>query len=385
MNKIKLLYTLSSLHGGGAERVGLTILDNIDPIKFDCVLFLHKKEGNYLNQIPSNLKVNYLLPDTKIIILKNILSIIALPFLLLKTIFLSRKFDVLIAGIESTYITYATIISGILNNIPVIVIVHNDISENTALKKTFHYRIIKWLYKYCTYCICVSKGVQNGIINEIPTLSNKSSVIYNPFVIDDIITKGEMLIDKVFDNPFIISSGRLQKVKRFDLLILAHQKVLKYGIPHSLVIIGEGECKNELMNLADELGVSTTVFFLGFDFNPHRWVSKAYCFVLTSENEGFGNVLVESMAVGTPVISTNCPSGPSEILDNGKYGILVSNQNLDEIAEAIKTMFLDHTLYNFFKTITVDRSRKFSIQNSIEIWESLIRNIIIDFKKKIIT
>jgi len=379
MAKIKLLYTLSSLHGGGAERIGINLLKNFDRKKFDCGLFLHKKEGQYLRQLPDAVQLQYLLTEAHNTLIRKLLSVIVLPWLLLRMIAIGQKYDVLVAGLESTYITYATILSGLLNKKPVIVIVHNDISNNTALKQTFHFQIIKWLYPYCTQCICVSKGVMDGVVNEIPQLAGKATVLYNPLAIGDIFKMGQEPIDADIKKPYIVTSGRLEKIKRFDLLIRAHYKVLNKGIAHQLVIVGEGNCKNELLQLIEELGVASSVLLTGFDNNPYRWVSKAHCFVLCSENEGFGNVIVEALAVNTPVISTDCPSGPREILDNGKYGILVSNKNLDELADAIVTMFNNPEQYNYYKSVSFRRSEIFSIEKVIVEWEELIEKVYLHF------
>ncbi len=379
MAKIKLLYTLSSLHGGGAERIGINLLKNFDRERFNCSLFLHKKEGKYLHELSETLQVQFLLKTTHNTFLRKLLSVIALPALLLRIIAIGRKYDLLVAGLESTYITYATIVSGLINKKPVIVIVHNDISHNTALKQTFHFRIIKWLYPYCTQCICVSKGAMEGLVNEVPLLIRKTAFLYNPLAINDIVKMGEKPIDAHIKGPFIVSSGRLEHIKRFDLLIHAHYKVLKKGIAHQLIVVGEGNCKNELQQLIKELGVASSVHLIGFDRNPHRWVSKAHCFVLSSENEGFGNVLVEAMAVGTPVISTDCPSGPREILDNGKYGILVANRNVDGLADAIITMFNNPERYNYYKSMSLARSEVFSIEKVIIQWEELIEEVYAHF------
>jgi glycosyltransferase involved in cell wall biosynthesis len=300
--------------------------------------------------------------------------------LFLKSLKLVSKHDILIAGLESTYITYFIILSGIIHNKPVIIYVHNDISNNSKLKKSFHYLLIKSLYKYCSICVSVSEGVREGIIKEIPSIGKKCKVIYNPFNIDEINVMSALPISLNIPYPFIVSSGRLEQIKRFDLLIEAHHKVLNLGIKHCLIIIGKGTCFSHLKELVSKLGVESTVYFVGFDLNPHKWVSKAFCFVLSSENEGFGNVLVESMAVGTPVISTDCPSGPSEILEQGKYGLLVENKNSEELAKAIIRMFNDQDIYNFYKLNCRERSNLYSIDKIILQWENLLTHTVKDYK-----
>jgi glycosyltransferase involved in cell wall biosynthesis len=370
MKKIKFLYALSSLNGGGAEKVGVTLLRNFDKNKYDFDLFLHKTEGQYFNELPLGLRVRFLLKGNSNVFLSKIKSFVTLPFLFVKLIIIAKDYDLLIAGLESTYITYATIISGIIRKKPVIVTVHNDICHNKSLQN-FHRKLIKILYPYCSHCVCVSNGVLQGIAEHVPQIKNRISIIYNPFELKNIEKQSIETINLSIDNPFIVSVGRLENQKRFDILINAHKNVLKSGIAHSLIIAGEGTNKKKLEDLIIELNLESSVHLIGFDENPHKWVSKSYCFVLSSENEGFGNVIVEALAVGTPVISTNCPSGPSEILANGKYGVLVENENVQQLSDEIISMFKDKKKHKHYKDLSKSRSEDFSAEKAIAKWEIL--------------
>ena len=134
--------------------------------------------------------------------------------------------------------------------------------------------------------------------------------------------------------PVIISVGRLSKEKGFDILIKAFEKVQK-DIDCRLVIIGDGPLKDELEELADELGIAEMVWMPGYDANPYKYVSKADVFVLSSFFEGLPNTLIEALAVGTPCVATSCKSGPKEILLDGEGGYLVDVGDDDAMAEAL--------------------------------------------------
>jgi glycosyltransferase involved in cell wall biosynthesis len=132
----------------------------------------------------------------------------------------------------------------------------------------------------------------------------------------------------------VLGAGRLTAQKDFATLLSAFA-LAKERQPLRLIILGEGELRDPLQALASELGVAPEVRFPGFVENPYAFMSRSRVFVLSSAWEGFGLVLVEAMACGTPVVSTDCPAGPAEILEGGKYGRLVPVGDAIALAEAI--------------------------------------------------
>ena len=134
--------------------------------------------------------------------------------------------------------------------------------------------------------------------------------------------------------PVILGTGRLVTPKDFSTLLRAFARV-RVQRKARLVILGEGNRREELESLAQQLGVSADVALPGFVANPYPFMERAAVFVLSSAWEGFGNVIVEALACGCPVVSTDCPGGPSEILDDGAYGPLVPVGDDAAMAEAI--------------------------------------------------
>lgn len=144
------------------------------------------------------------------------------------------------------------------------------------------------------------------------------------------------------DLPMIVGSGRLAPEKGFDLLIRAHALALERSAPaHRLVVLGEGRERVALETLARELGVEASVSLVGFSHNPHAVVARSALFVLSSRWEGFPLALTEALAVGTPCLAFDCPSGPAEVLDRGRHGQLVPDQDLDALAAAIGAHLAD--------------------------------------------
>ncbi|MGN1167808.1 MAG: glycosyltransferase [Lachnospiraceae bacterium] len=165
----------------------------------------------------------------------------------------------------------------------------------------------------------------------------KVRCIYNPTLTGDYEGKANEPVEHPWfreDVPIIISVGRLAKEKGFDTLIKAFAKV-NTKLDCRLVLVGDGEEKENLINLAKKLQVHEKIWMAGYDKNPYKYVKKASVFVLSSRFEGLPNTLIEALAVGAPCVATDCRSGPKEILLDGEGGILVKTDDNLEMADAI--------------------------------------------------
>lgn len=201
------------------------------------------------------------------------------------------------------------------------------------------YLLLKYFYTASDGLVAVSKGVAEDL-SEITGIPLKQiQVIYNPVVTIDLLNKAKQPIDHPWfmtgEPPVILGAGRLMIQKDYPTLIRAFAKVRQHRLCR-LMIIGEiTPHKVELEALAAELGVAQDVQMPGFANNPYAYMSKAAVFVMSSQYEGFGNVLVEAMATGTPVVSTDCESGPAEILGYGQYGKLAPVGDAEGLAAVI--------------------------------------------------
>ncbi|WP_299033027.1 glycosyltransferase [uncultured Pseudokineococcus sp.] len=137
------------------------------------------------------------------------------------------------------------------------------------------------------------------------------------------------------EGPLVVALGRLSRQKGFDVLLRAHRAVLDRGLPHRLLVLGEGEQREELEALVDELGVRSTASLPGFAASPLPVLAAADLYVLSSRWEGFSQTVAESLLVGTPVVSTDCVSGPRELLRDGAHGRLVPVEDVDALADAV--------------------------------------------------
>jgi len=229
--------------------------------------------------------------------------------------------------------------------------VHINVSryfdEISGIKTGLRQLLLKYTYATSDGLVAVSKGVAEDLSGMTGIPLSQIQVIYNPVVTTNLLNKAKQPIAHPWfaseAPPVILGAGRLMIQKDFSTLIRAFAKVRQYRLCR-LMVIGEITLqKVELDALAQELGVTQDVQMPGFAENPYAYMSKAAVFVMSSKYEGFGNVLVEAMATGTPVVSTDCESGPAEILEYGQYGKLAPVGDSDSLAAAINET-LDHPL-----------------------------------------
>jgi glycosyltransferase involved in cell wall biosynthesis len=224
----------------------------------------------------------------------------------------------------------------------VLVSIHTNVSQNARAATKARGRLIpyfiRWFYGWADDVIAVSEGVADDVAGIAGLDRQRIHVIYNPVDTDHVkALAAEPLQHPWFGPggpPVVVSAGRLTRQKDFPSLLRAFARI-RQSRPARLMILGEGEERASLENLARELDCQDAVALPGFVPNPYPYMAAGGVFVLSSAWEGFGNVLIEAMALGVPVVSTDCPSGPAEILGGGRYGTLVPVSDVDALARAI--------------------------------------------------
>ena len=186
-------------------------------------------------------------------------------------------------------------------------------------------------------CVAVSKGVEEDFI-EVFGSESRITTIYNPIDIEQVVSAANEYIPDI-KGSYIVNVGKFKQQKRHDILIKAYAKA---NIQEKLVLVGTGELLEPSKKLVKDLGIENKVIFTGFKKNPYPYIKHAKLMVVSSDFEGFSVVILEALALETPIISTNCPSGPSEVLGEQQ---LVSVRNIDEMADKIKLASLDPVLF----------------------------------------
>lgn len=260
-------------------------------------------------------------------------------------------------------------------NIKVYLSVHENVSEGSndmkSWKRNLRFHGIRTLYSSADGVIAVSKGVADDL-STLGLPRNCIKVIYNPIVNSNLIEKSQERINHPWfqpkTKPVLLGAGRLEPQKDFSTLIRAFAKVLKQRSCR-LLILGEGKERSALQTLVDKLDLQDSIAMPGHVDNPFVFMAQSDVFVLSSAWEGFGNVIAEALAIGTPVISTDCRSGPREILKNGQFGPLVPIRDPDTLAKAI----IETLSQPIDREALKQRGHAFSVEASInQYWQYMI-------------
>ena len=220
--------------------------------------------------------------------------------------------------------------------VPIFIKVTNTLSQ--TLRRPAKRWSARWLYRYADRIICVSNGVATDLVENFNLPQELLRVIYNPSVTPDIVERRQLPVEHPWlqggGPPVIMGVGRLTKQKDFYTLIDAFAQVRAQRAAR-LIILGEGILHESLEGHARCLGVGDHVDLPGYVWDPIPWLARADLFVLSSRYEGLANVIIEALAAGTPVVATDCPNGPKEILDGGRIGPIVPMGDADAMAAAM--------------------------------------------------
>ena len=371
---MKILFLINSLTGGGAERVVQTLANYFnasDDYEIVVVVLETLKDAYVLD---SNIKKRVLKSAS---ICRGIGKILCIPIQAYECarILTQEKPDASISFLVRSNLVH-TLSRWFGNKYPIF-LSENTTSQNqyksSGLKDRVMRSLVGWLYPQADGVSAVSKGVKENLLS-FGVCPSKIKVIHNPQPLQELykMALGSPSIQIRQDVHSLITIGRLVDSKDHGTLIKAFAKVKK-NIDACLYIIGNGPNRKKLQNLARTLKIGDAIKFLGWQSNPFALLKQADLFVLSSCFEGFGNVLVEAMACGLPVVSTDCPSGPSEILKDGEVGMLVPVGDVDALAQAITTLLSEPESCAEYARKGKDRAKEFDV--------SLIAQEYVEFMK----
>jgi glycosyltransferase involved in cell wall biosynthesis len=236
-------------------------------------------------------------------------------------------------------------------------------------------KLARLFFRSADAAICVSQGVAEDLIKVTGMPRQKTHVVYNPIVSLELEQKAQESIAHPWfaldDSPVILAVGRLVPQKGYSTLLRAFS-IIRQKHPAHLLILGEGQERISLEALAKQLDLTENVQMPGSVKNPYAYMARARLLVLSSEWEGLPNVLVEALACGTPVVSTDCRSGPSEILDGGRFGRLVPVGDADALALAILETLQETPDRNLLRQRAQDFTLEESVRKYIRIFESCL-------------
>ncbi|MDH3993883.1 MAG: glycosyltransferase [Gammaproteobacteria bacterium] len=397
----RIAILLPSLEGGGAERSMLNLAAGFVARGRQVDLVLCKRKGAYMNEVPQGVRVVELQgsgtfgarlfpalaqPGLSVAMLRPVILAKKSPseisrFKALRDYLLSGQIDVLVSALPYANLLalWAREAAGV--NLPVIVT--ERIALLTYCRSPDNFR--KWRWRYlpelvrrsypaADRVVTVSDAVARELLDELALTPGSVETIYNPVVNQGLLDKSREPLDHPWFTagapPVILGVGRLTEQKDFATLIRAFARVREKREAR-LVLLGEGRLREELEELARHLGIHEDVGMPGFVDNPFRYMARSAALALSSEYEGLPGVLIQAMACGCPVVSTNCPGGSEEVLDSGRFGQLVNVGDADALASALASTLstpLD-------RDVLIRRAEEFSVEQAVDNYLALIDSL----------
>lgn len=358
----RIAFYMPSLAGGGAQRVFLHLARGFAERGYEVHLVLARAQGPYLPQVPSCVRMIDLRASRVLTSLPGLVHYLR-----------DQRPCALLSALD--HANAVAICARWLARVPthVIVTIHSTPSQVVANARTLRAKLLpvwtRFFYRWADTVVAVSQGVADELVHYVGIPEERVKVVYNPIVTPELFRKAEEPLDHPWfregEPPVILGVGRLTKPKDFPTLVRAFALVRRRR-PARLMILGEGEERPELERLVRELGIEEDVCLPGFVQNPYAYMKRAAVFVLSSRWEGLPTVLVEALALDVPIVSTNCPSGTVEILDNGRLGLLTEVGNPDSLAQAIES-----TLSSPGTSRTAQDYERFTLEYALDRYERL--------------
>jgi glycosyltransferase involved in cell wall biosynthesis len=327
----RLALLTANLGGGGAERVLLLLAEAFAARGFAVDLVAAQGHGELTGQVPASVRLVNLGASR---------VAAALPGLVR---YLRRNRPVSLLS-ALTHVNCVALAARALagSKLRVVVGEHTMMSlvsaTDAGMRNRLMPRLARFAYRFADGIVAPTAGAAADLAQVLSIPKATIRVIHNPVVSPRLTALAAAPLEHPWFRagapPVILAAGRLAPEKDFRTLLRAFA-LLHHRLDTRLVILGEGKERGDLERLAQALDVAAHVALPGFVDNPYQYMRHAAVFVLSSTFEGFGNVLVEAMACGTPVVSTDCPGGPTEILEGGKWGRLVPMRNPEVLSEAI--------------------------------------------------
>ena len=377
---MKVLVLHGHLSMGGEERVLLSVLKNLVELNYDVDLLItwnHGENNLFENEIPEKVNYKFLFDNYngKNKLIKEIYRIRAKATYLKKVekIIKENKYDVII-DYSSNLLKY--------NNfdikVPVFAWIHFSLTFGEKLSAD---KIEKYKKQYKKYdkILAICDTMRDEFVEILGMDKNKVELVYNPIDLEAIRKKAEN-IDKKYENylkqDYFLQVSRLTEQKQPEHLVDIYYKLKQRGIKEKLYFIGNGEKVELIKQKIKEYKLQNDVILLGQIENPYPFFKNAKLFVHTGRYEGLPTVLLESLALGTPVVAYDCPTGPKDILGkNSEYGKLIPLNDKDVFVEKVCELMNDDEKYKNYRKISLVRSDDFSMKNNKIKLQTLIENI----------
>ena len=388
---VKVLLMLSSLHGGGAERVAVHLLNQLDPKRFDVRMGLLRKAGPYLEHIEDLDRVmvapdgeahfNYDGPNSaQYAPGKLVGSAVRAPLAFRKMVRETRP-DVAMSFLKGTNLLAWLALMGMGKERPrwiaregnnVLAVIEEE-APNPFIKRV-SLGLTRKAYARADAVLANSTDMAQGLVGDLGLDPAKMRMINNPIDLAAIAAAKDEPIPGAPNRPYVLCAGRLEYQKAHEVLI---RSFAASGIwrTHALVILGKGSRLNQLHRLAAQLGVGEYVRFIGFVANPYAWMARADLFVLPSRWEGFPTVAAEALACGAPLLLSDCSFGPRDVIEPGVSGELVPVDDEIALSAAMAQLIADPERRARMRTAGLKRVRRFAIETMVSHYADLFEEM----------
>ena len=388
---IRVLLLLSSLHGGGAERVAVHLMHRLDPARFDVKMGLLRAAGPYMSQVdmdqvlvaPDGEKhFNYDGPNSAQYTPGKVIGSAIRAPLAFRRMIRDTQADVVMSFLKGTNLLAWLSLFGMMgrrrpkwiaregNNVLSVI---EEESPN-AFAATASLGLTRKAYRAADVVLANSSDMAEGLLRDLDLDPARMRMINNPIAIGTIRSQLNGPLPGAPKRPFILTAGRLEYQKAHEVLI---RSFAKSGLwrTHALVILGRGSRLGKLHLLAAKLGVGEYVRFIGFVANPYAWMARAELFVLPSRWEGFPTVAAEAMAAGTPLLLSDCKFGPRDVIEPGVSGELVPVDDIDALAAKMQELIADPARRAEMVRAGMERVKRFDIAEMVEQYAEMFEEL----------
>jgi glycosyltransferase involved in cell wall biosynthesis len=338
----RVCFVLPSLNGGGAERAAVHILNGLDAARWDRSMYLFVREGPYLNDVQPSIDLVSGSGGSR----------------LRRWLGLRRYLRVSRPHLVVSFLSYFSVLAAVRGSGVGARVVFNQQTPMSAFltdtdypwRRAWHRRAFSLVtrvgYRLADAIVTTSAGVADDLVTAFGVPRRRIRVVHNPVDLGAITTAAAEPMDpayeRVWSSPVVVAAGRLADAKNYPLLLDA-LAVLRRTVPARLFVLGQGDREAAMREQIGRLGLGDSVVLCGFQANPWKYIARADVFALTSRYEGFGNVIVEAMACGVPVVATSSP-GTREIISAEIDGLLVDRHEPGAVADALERVLTDTTL-----------------------------------------
>lgn len=373
MSRRRVCFVLPSLNGGGAERAAVQVLNGLDAAAWDRSMFLFERRGPYLADLDPRIDLQSAADPSRVGRWRGFRDHVrqTQPHVVMAFLSFASALTAARAAGAGTKVVFnqQTPISAFLTDA--------DYQWRAGWRRLAFTAGSRIVYRAADLVVATSRGVADDLTRNFGVSPDAIRVLPNPVDLDAVRSRaseppaqGEQLRN---GEPVVVAAGRLADAKNYPLLIDAFAQ-LRQSIPARLFILGRGELEPVLRKQVDDRGLGSAVSFLGFQSNPWKFIAQADVFALSSHYEGFGNVLIEAMTLGVPVVATTS-AGTRDIVESERNGLLVHSHTAEAFASALRRILEDAELRGAMSRAALHASERFAAPRVIAEYHSVLEEV----------